>query len=911
MSGRKLQGEIDKLVKRVAEGIESFEDIFDNLQSTPNINQKEKYEQDLKKEIKKLQRHRDQIKTWIASNEIKDKRELIENRKMIEKKMETFKACEKEMKTKAYSKEGLSQTAKLDPKEKAKLEVSNWISSIVDQLNTQIDILEAEAEGLSTGPKKGKKDSNKASRIKGIERQVDRHKWHIQRLELMLRSMENGRIEPDEITEIQEDVQYYVDCSQDDDFEEDEGIYDDLGLSDVDEFGLNDEYYMGPNAHEQEEERPIKSKEKEPSTPDQPASAKSSPKIAEPPIPETPAPTPITTTGTTGRSTIKLVGVKTTTASTAFPAKRTSTVPLGSTTASSPAKTGTSSASLDTRPSTKSDTVSKPETNAWAANTNAAAKLAKLVASTPVVPMPTTPTSATAPQPYSSVVSSSLPPSSTTSQPATPVVANMPSPSITDLRSPMSSAVSHTGSTISQSASSALPSREASVSMDTMGRSGSMDASVPPTPTAASTPLGIARPPPVSLPGPATHTMSASTTSTTATTTSAADASYPPLDYFKHQDLGAAFDDLLQSLEEAPGNQSWNSDPHFKAQMTETSFQCLPDLADSEKPRQYVPQTPAATPSYYPQVPLPIFDGPAMASNFNLDTLFFIFYYQQDTYQHYLAAQELQRQSWRFHKRYLTWFQRHEKPKLTTDEYEIGTYVFFDYEGGWCPRQKSDFKEDLRECETFKWDHEGVVPDQCRRIRPAFTKLTQTTLAVSKTRMSLVQSRGFSSALYSRMAAPASESASTPAADVTPLDIPVVRAAGSQDKLKSIVGEIEKLTLLETADLVDLLKARFNIKDMGVPMMAAAAPTAASSAPAAEEKAPEKTEFKVKLEAFDAASKAKVIREIKGMIPNINLVEAKKFVEGAPKVIKESASKEEAEKIKKTLEALGATVVLE
>ncbi|RKP36499.1 Not1 N-terminal domain, CCR4-Not complex component-domain-containing protein [Dimargaris cristalligena] len=489
-------GEIDKLVKRVAEGIESFEDIFDNLQSTPNINQKEKYEQDLKKEIKKLQRHRDQIKTWIASNEIKDKRELIENRKMIEKKMETFKACEKEMKTKAYSKEGLSQTAKLDPKEKAKLEVSNWISSIVDQLNTQIDILEAEAEGLSTGPKKGKKDSNKASRIKGIERQVDRHKWHIQRLELMLRSMENGRIEPDEITEIQEDVQYYVDCSQDDDFEEDEGIYDDLGLSDVDEFGLNDEYYMGPNAHEQEEERPIKSKEKEPSTPDQPASAKSSPKIAEPPIPETPAPTPITTTGTTGRSTIKLVGVKTTTASTAFPAKRTSTVPLGSTTASSPAKTGTR----------------------------------------------------------------------------------------------------------------------------------------------------------------------------------------------------AAFGDLLQSLEEAPGNQSWNSDPHFKAQMTETSFQCLPDLADSEKPRQYVPQTPAATPSYYPQVPLPIFDGPAMASNFNLDTLFFIFYYQQDTYQHYLAAQELQRQSWRFHKRYLTWFQRHEKPKLTTDEYEIGTYVFFDYEGGWCPRQKSDFK---------------------------------------------------------------------------------------------------------------------------------------------------------------------------------------------------------------------------
>ena len=76
--------EIDRVLKKVAEGVESFEGIFEKIQSTSNANQKEKLEQDLKKDIKKLQRHRDQIKTWISSNDIKDKKALIDNRRLIE-----------------------------------------------------------------------------------------------------------------------------------------------------------------------------------------------------------------------------------------------------------------------------------------------------------------------------------------------------------------------------------------------------------------------------------------------------------------------------------------------------------------------------------------------------------------------------------------------------------------------------------------------------------------------------------------------------------------------------------------------------------------------------------------------------------------------------------------------------------
>jgi len=58
----------------------------------------------------------------------------------------------------------------------------------------------------------------------------------------------------------------------------------------------------------------------------------------------------------------------------------------------------------------------------------------------------------------------------------------------------------------------------------------------------------------------------------------------------------------------------------------------------------------------------------------------------------YLAARELKKQSWRFHKKYLTWFQRHEEPKAITDDYEQGTYIYFDYEGAWCQRKKTDFR---------------------------------------------------------------------------------------------------------------------------------------------------------------------------------------------------------------------------
>lgn len=94
----------------------------------------------------------------------------------------------------------------------------------------------------------------------------------------------------------------------------------------------------------------------------------------------------------------------------------------------------------------------------------------------------------------------------------------------------------------------------------------------------------------------------------------------------------------------------------------------------------------------------------------------------------------------------------------------------------------------------------------------------------------------------------------------------------------------------------------------------AAAPAAAPAAVEEAEEAPaapaEKTLFTLKLQSFDAAAKAKVIKEVKGLL-GLSLVDSKKFVESAPKMMKENVPKEEAEKLIATMKELGAVVAME
>lgn len=122
--------------------------------------------------------------------------------------------------------------------------------------------------------------------------------------------------------------------------------------------------------------------------------------------------------------------------------------------------------------------------------------------------------------------------------------------------------------------------------------------------------------------------------------------------------------------------------------------------------------------------------------------------------------------------------------------------------------------------------------------------------------------------------------------------------------VQELVEKIEKLTLLEAAELKKALEEKFGVTAAAPVMMAGPMPAAAGAAPAVEEK----TEFNVVL-VNAGAQKINVIKVVRAAT-GLGLKEAKELVDGAPKAVKEGISKEEAEKLKKELEDAGATVEL-
>ena len=152
---------------------------------------------------------------------------------------------------------------------------------------------------------------------------------------------------------------------------------------------------------------------------------------------------------------------------------------------------------------------------------------------------------------------------------------------------------------------------------------------------------------------------------------------------------------------------------HYKRmenRKSSTVWECTE--ADLHRPRYYLPKNPVKTPSYYPQTRATILSDRSIYDRFDVDQLFFIFYYYSGSYEQYvylwlrtdielishrcLAAQKLKEHNWRFHKQYLTWFKRAHNPQAITEDYEQGGYFYFDWENSWCQRKKSDFRFEYR-----------------------------------------------------------------------------------------------------------------------------------------------------------------------------------------------------------------------
>ena len=127
--------------------------------------------------------------------------------------------------------------------------------------------------------------------------------------------------------------------------------------------------------------------------------------------------------------------------------------------------------------------------------------------------------------------------------------------------------------------------------------------------------------------------------------------------------------------------------------MLKQSMVNCPEIFEPDKP-VYTPRNPYNVHQLFPSTVPPQLEVLSVFEKLPPDSLFLAFYFQQGSFQQHLAAKVLKKNSWRFHKKYMTWFQRvhDDQPKVVNDDYEEGTYVYFDYEGGWCQRIKQEFK---------------------------------------------------------------------------------------------------------------------------------------------------------------------------------------------------------------------------
>ncbi|XP_070822510.1 CCR4-NOT transcription complex subunit 3a isoform X4 [Chaetodon auriga] len=880
---RKLQGEIDRCLKKVAEGVEQFEDIWQKLHNAANANQKEKYEADLKKEIKKLQRLRDQIKTWVASNEIKDKRQLVENRKLIETQMERFKVVERETKTKAYSKEGLGLAQKVDPAQREKEETGQWLTNTIDTLNMQVDQFESEVESLSVQTRKKKGDKEKQDRIEELKRLIERHRFHIRMLETILRMLDNDSIAVDAIQKIKDDVEYYIDSSQDPDFEENEFLYDDLDLEDIPaalvatspsgQGNVEDEMYLHssstptsttssspippspatctaspvkngtpsllssfsssttsgsssssslvsmasvvggisavptsssligsfssavqqhqhqpaqqqqqqqpqpPNQPQQQQQPPSQTKPSIPSnnTPSPPSNpllpASTAPSLPTPSTPissapnsqsqPTPGPTPASSLGLglgLGLSKVGMTGTSSANQMAGLglgghPTPLNTMAGLISGSTPAPYAQAAASGGLGLSSTTQSSisvesSTSIPTSGSSGVTTNGAGTGLGLLGSSPAHSSLSGSILGLVPGQNVAPGASQVPPSSVSTTPGVvgmmggnggnvgvvggvgvnAAPARPPSGLKQNGSTSYSAVVAESStesalSTPSQSQSS-QPSSLSSSTSQPMDNGPSLISSITLPPSSPSPSFSDSTPGGGSLlNGPHSYTQASESLKAP-----------EPLSSLKamaeRAALGSGLDgeipnlhltdrDIFSGSSAAPGTPAapqpsvsevsippslgvcplgptpLPKDQLYQQAMQESAWTHMPHPSDSERIRQYLMRNPCPTLPFHHQIPPHHSDSIEFYQRLSTETLFFIFYYLEGTKAQYLSAKALKKQSWRFHTKYMMWFQRHEEPKTITDEFEQGTYIYFDYEK-WGQRKKEGFTFEYR-----------------------------------------------------------------------------------------------------------------------------------------------------------------------------------------------------------------------
>ena len=638
-TNRKLQAEIDRVLKKVDEGLDVFNDIWDKVYSAQNVAQRDKFEAELKSQIKKLQRLRDQIKTWQADSSVKDKSKIDVARRRIEEKMEAFKVCERETKTKAFSKEGLALDRE-DPQERAKNEVREWVRECIARLKVQIEEREADIESTVTASKKKKGVDQET--VEALRHRIERHQFHIEMLERVLRALDNDGVECDVVNEIRDSVEYYVESNHEDDYIEDDEMYDGLNLDAlVDTAPIP---VVRPK-EEAEAERPDdkardsgegdKRDAAERKRADEEARRKREAAALEEARRQRES-------GEGSRP-----GVDATAGKSKEPAPReaAAAVAVAKGKAGGTVAAGVAAAAA------------APTSSAWANQQQPAAALLSKQNHAATTPAP---------------VASVAPVVESAAGPAPPVSQRMPAglEGGAAASAPLDTApflspdaFDKNGRQVPPGAVFASPAPTASSAPPL---SGARSATEDDTQLAAEALLGMAgRATPSTLPAASTPLPSGQPLALVLRQLEQAAMMLPD---FRHPRFGSSSSSTTTTVPFPDGNNNNNNEAGV----------------------EYTPRNPYPVHPSFPAVPAPALDAPAMYDKLDIDTLFFLFFFHREKRQQYHAARELKRQAWRFHRRYLTWFQRHEEPRITTEEYESGAYVYLDSQM-WCQRVKREF----------------------------------------------------------------------------------------------------------------------------------------------------------------------------------------------------------------------------
>ncbi|THD20015.1 CCR4-NOT transcription complex subunit 3 [Fasciola hepatica] len=722
----------------------------------------------------------------------------MDARKDIEYDMERFKIIEKETKTKAYSKEGLLSTdAKKDPLQKEKEEIDEWLKQCISSLKKQTEKYEFEIESLTNGNKKKRNDKETALAIKERRQRLELCLFHVEKLETIMRLLDNEKLECAKVRAIQEPIEYVIDCSDDASILDYKDVYDDLRLDEIgDSSGITPGVVASPPEHELNgvpnptvvaNYRPGKddagssasthtSTSNHTDSAAQPGSSSSSnasssrerTKSDEKVLPLTAVSASSTSTplkpssGTGGGSCSKHKGsnvanqtappalMSQVVAGTPNKANRTFCTQVVNGTShglNSPGENGSvkSRAPTEVVPvaemagrSHKTDSTNKHNDRHMTIPTQAPSELQSQHSAYAGSDQGTDSNSSPTGTPNSNtLVSPVIVPTSnvvTTVASVNPSVgckmgfsAAMSSQSLsplTNTNSVSSSISALSSSPISTSGNQPkLPSNSLSanhiplnllqVNALTTGQdkhfSGILSSTVPTSTLQLDGQLSA-----TGLETPLTSSLASKLQSVAAAAAAASQglslsSSVIPSVTTQGQSVHVAMDKQIPGLSGQLHSQV-SHHPHSYTQMhprdvaapfrnrnldttkgpmapelllqmqaLEIGYRRLPHPCDTEKARMIVYKNTVPCPDYYPQEPLPGTDSEEYYMKLDAQTLFFIFYYFEGTKAQYFAAKALKRMSWRFHTKLMMWFQRHEEPKEITDEFESGSYIYYDF----------------------------------------------------------------------------------------------------------------------------------------------------------------------------------------------------------------------------------------